>query len=85
MGFGKYSFILLLSGCAISPSGVGNAQYQYSNGQCNLTVNSARSLEQADITITPDCAVSVQSAGARVDGTYLGIISKLAGLLSNGE
>ena len=71
----------LLSGCAISPSGVGNAQYQYSNGQCNVTVNSARSLEQADIIITPDCAVSVQSVGAKTDSAYIGIISKLAGAI----
>ena len=72
---------MIVPGCAISPSGVGTAQYQYSNGQCNLTVNSARSLEQADITITPDCAVSVQSAGAKTDGAYIDIISKLAGVI----
>lgn len=76
--------VLLLAGCAISPTGIGNAQYNYQHtaeGTCTLIINSARALEGTDVIISNDCTVSVRSDKAGADRIYLETIQTLAGAI----
>lgn len=73
-----------LTGCATSPFGSaasGGANYSYSKtatGDCQVTINSARDIAGANLTIGNDCSVSVtaESAGG---ADAIKVISDLVG------
>jgi hypothetical protein len=78
--------MVLISGCATSPYGTatsGGANYRYSktaDGDCAITINSARDIAGATIAIGNDCSVDViaeQAGGTdaiRVIGELVGKI-----------
>ena len=76
--------LAMLTGCATSPLGTatsGGANYSYSKtstGDCQVTINSARDIAGANLTIGNDCSVSVaaESAGG---ADAIKVISDLVG------
>jgi len=79
-------FILILSGCSISPLGkttAGGAIYSYERTKegCAINVNSSRSVSGADIHIGQGCEFSIHSDKAGIDERYINIIDTLSGAI----
>lgn len=70
-------------GCALSPLGgvaSGGANYTYNraaDGSCQVTINSAREIAGANLTIGQDCSVTVTADTAGGNGQALQVIDKL--------
>lgn len=91
----KKSLILLpvmlaIAGCATSPFGTatsGGANYSYSktaDGDCSVTINSAREIAGATLSISNDCGVTV-SADSANGAAALGVISNLVNKIPAGK
>lgn len=76
--------LTIISGCATSPYGTatsGGANYSYSKtaaGDCTVTINSAREIAGASLTITDQCKVTVTADSAN-GAAAMNVINSLIG------